>query len=404
MLPYEFVSFTNFYYYRISRPSTSSYNSSSSSSSKRANAPFSFQQKKTTYTSASRSEDEHLHIHGLNKSFQKSIEAQISKNPTMTLISLFKQYENHLLEITKKYSSSSSSPLLPLAAPVVGANAFNFGSTAAAAAAAPSNSTGFTFAPSTTASKPAVSAAFNFGSFTQTKPSAGSLSSTTTTATTIESKPSTGFSFGTTMKPATTSFNFGQATTPSVAATPFSFFSQPSSTTTSATTTNPFTFSLPKKDNQIKEKDDDKDDEDDGPHPDSANTTTNPDLIRQGEGEEEDENVLEVRCKLFQYTGGQWADLGIILFKINHSTSAKRYRVLGRSEGTGKLLLNNWISAAAAATTGAHPLLEVEKTNPPKRDLPFTLLTGEGLRKYMLRSKEHSGALELYEKLKELSS
>ncbi|PWN35064.1 uncharacterized protein FA14DRAFT_178445 [Meira miltonrushii] len=63
-------------------------------------------------------------------------------------------------------------------------------------------------------------------------------------------------------------------------------------------------------------------------------------LAGTGEGEEDENSLHEVRCKIWNLSDGKWNDLGIGALKIKkHKTTSKK-RVLVRNEGNGKVTVN----------------------------------------------------------------
>lgn len=112
---------------------------------------------------------------------------------------------------------------------------------------------------------------------------------------------------------------------------------------------------------------------------------TNAELIKRGAGEEDEETLAEERIKLFtlEREGGGWKDLGIALAKINRSQSTDKRRLLARSEGTGKVLLNTWIGGTAT---------KVDRIE-GKRDFTLVCVGAEGKpAQYLIRCKEPSQA------------
>jgi hypothetical protein len=151
---------------------------------------------------------------------------------------------------------------------------------------------------------------------------------------------------------------------------------------------------------------------------------TNTELIKTGAGEEDERTVIEQRIKLFMLEKGgtgTWKDLGVCIVKVNEGsnlsasgeaeggvvrsdsgknrhaggvsdTMAPKRRILARSEGTGKVLLNSWLNATV------HVDYVEGKNN-------FTLLafnSSEGRPvQYLIRGKEVQQVKELYESIKD---
>ncbi len=65
--------------------------------------------------------------------------------------------------------------------------------------------------------------------------------------------------------------------------------------------------------------------------------------LEKGEGEENENILFSDRCKLYTFKEKTWEDLGVILVKINQNNSTGKKRILGRVEGSGKLVLNSYI-------------------------------------------------------------
>ncbi|UZJ53204.1 hypothetical protein CBS101457_002524 [Exobasidium rhododendri] len=63
-------------------------------------------------------------------------------------------------------------------------------------------------------------------------------------------------------------------------------------------------------------------------------------LSGTGEGEEDEDCLHEVRCKVWSLKDGQWVDLGIGLFKIKRNKGDGKKRVLVRNAGNGKVMVN----------------------------------------------------------------
>lgn len=127
---------------------------------------------------------------------------------------------------------------------------------------------------------------------------------------------------------------------------------------------------------------------------------TNTELIKTGAGEEEEQTLLDQRVKLYIFEkategpSGTWKDLGIVLFKINqrHSSDAdnwvERCRMLARSEGTGRVVLNSWI------TTGVQ--VDHNETGNRAKDVKVLCINQEGKpAQYLIRCKEPGAAAAL---------
>ena len=125
-------------------------------------------------------------------------------------------------------------------------------------------------------------------------------------------------------------------------------------------------------------------------------------LIRTGLGEEDEDVLCEIRSKLFvkqtsnEHTdngatisggGGGWMELGVGLAKVNASRSDNtQRRFIFRVEGSGKTLLNAWITPSAFTITLAANGKDVLIVCP---DMRSTVC------QYLLRTKQHDHALHL---------
>lgn len=63
-------------------------------------------------------------------------------------------------------------------------------------------------------------------------------------------------------------------------------------------------------------------------------------LSGTGEGEEDENSLHEVRCKIWNLSDGKWNDLGIGALKIKKHKTTSKQRVLVRNEGNGKVTVN----------------------------------------------------------------
>lgn len=238
---------------------------------------------------------------------------------------------------------------------------FTFGSSASATATATSNVTG------SSSSSPAPFKSFSFGSKAET-PSSSSGG---------------GFSFGVTEKPVETpKFTFGSGSTP----LPSFSFGAPS-------TTSGFSFTLPTTATATattkNDQSDDGGDEIPAEEAESFNLTRiNSEQLKTGAGEENETCQHEQRCKVFMMDPvGSWIDLGVGIFKINrYNTETGKSRVLCRSEGNGKVILNALVSV---------PGMNVSSTE-GKKEVALLAVGPEGkLVKYLIRVKTLEQAGEL---------
>lgn len=240
----------------------------------------------------------------------------------------------------------------------------------------------FTFGSSATNPTKSISTTFKIGSIeennktenveTGTTVKPFSFGSTVTESakpasveTTNASKP---FSFGsstneTTVKP----FSFGSSTTSTEISKPFSFGAPVASigglaplptfsfgTTNPSTSAAPFSFIVPvaKSENHSGGEDDDE-----IPAEEAESftlTRTNNEQLKTGAGEENETTQHEERCKIFMMdpVKNEWIDLSVGIFKINrYNTGSGKSRVLCRSEGSGKVILNTLISVPGTDVT-----------------------------------------------------
>lgn len=65
-------------------------------------------------------------------------------------------------------------------------------------------------------------------------------------------------------------------------------------------------------------------------------------LLGEGEGEESEQTLLEVRAKIWRFDieSKSWKDLGICVAKIKHDSTTNKHRLLARNEANGKVAVN----------------------------------------------------------------
>lgn len=226
-----------------------------------------------------------------------------------------------------------------------------------------------------------VSSSFGFG-FASDKPTAA---------------PSFGFNVSSD-KPSTLAFGSSDAQKP------FSF-GQTQTEATSKPAPFQFSFSAPlpsfaidtsatgdKKEEPILIGDEDEDAIPAGEEESFSNQRTNTELIKTGAGEESETCLMEQRCKLFTYEKERgWTDLGIGIFKINQGAEGKS-RILIRTEGSGKILLNSWIN----------PNMEVHLAE-GKKEIDLLCVNQDAkVAKYLVRYKDNPLANEVYQKIQSL--
>jgi hypothetical protein len=117
-------------------------------------------------------------------------------------------------------------------------------------------------------------------------------------------------------------------------------------------------------------------------------TRTNTEQLKTGAGEENETCQHEQRCKVFMMDSvGSWADLGVGIFKINrYNNEIGKSRVLCRSEGNGKVILNALVSV---------PGMNVSNTEGKKEVALLAIGPESKLVKYLIRVKTLEQANEL---------
>lgn len=110
-------------------------------------------------------------------------------------------------------------------------------------------------------------------------------------------------------------------------------------------------------------------------------TRTNNEQLKTGAGEENETCQHEERCKVFMMdtTNNGWIDLGVGIFKINrYNNETGKSRVLCRSEGNGKVILNTLVSV---------PGMDVSRME-GKKEVAMLAIGPEGKpTKYLIRVK-----------------
>ena len=126
----------------------------------------------------------------------------------------------------------------------------------------------------------------------------------------------------------------------------------------------------------------DNGDDGDEPMPQEPPTT-----VKAAAGEELEEKIYEGRCKIFVFKASSWVDLGIGALRISKHPGSQKKRLLIRSEGTGKILLNTFLFKDMS-----------NKIETDKKSLTFLSLDAQGqLNKYLLRVKSPEDANSLNE-------
>ncbi|KAG0026074.1 hypothetical protein BGZ82_009651 [Podila clonocystis] len=204
----------------------------------------------------------------------------------------------------------------------------------------------------------------------------GPASSSATTSQSTSAPTSTPSLFSTPANP----FSSASSVTPAPFAPPkpFSFTIPGATTATSTTTPAPFSgFQVPAKAPAASsgEAESDK-------MPDD----TKSELVDDRVGEEDEKTVFEVKAKLYAVEGGENKDKGVGQFRVNENGETKKRRMIMRIAGTGQLLLNSWV---------------IQKMSPKREKNIVTLFAiDDGKpKRFMLRVKEESSAIELVKEL-----
>jgi hypothetical protein len=277
----------------------------------------------------------------------------------------------------------------------------------------------FSFGNNNASTSESTAKPFNFGSTNSAFSFGGPSSSAPTTAFSFtpkepvveekekeKEKPTSTFNFGTTEASGKSSiaetpkFSFGSSTTATTEAPKFSFgsgglsaplpaFNFGSSATTGSS--GGFSFTAPTSTTEKQQSGD----EDNEIPPEEAEsftlTRTNSEHLKTGAGEENETCQYEERCKVFMMdsTGSNgWIDLGIGIFKINrYNNETGKSRILCRTEGSGKVILNSLVSV---------PGMDVSSTE-GKKEVALLTIGSEGKpTKYLIRVKtlDQAGSLK----------
>ncbi|TKY85800.1 hypothetical protein EX895_005341 [Sporisorium graminicola] len=78
------------------------------------------------------------------------------------------------------------------------------------------------------------------------------------------------------------------------------------------------------------------------PSTDDASKSQSSGLLGEGEGEESERTLLEVRAKIWRLDmeSKSWKDLGVCIAKIKHDSATGKHRLLARNEANGKVAVN----------------------------------------------------------------
>lgn len=133
-------------------------------------------------------------------------------------------------------------------------------------------------------------------------------------------------------------------------------------------------------------------DDTDGDHMPSEPRTNDALIAGPAEGEENDEVLHTARAKVYKWEADQekpsFTDLGVCLIKVNRSKGTGSCRLLARTEGIGKLLLNFWLQPVTYKVEG-------------KRNIKMPVLTDGRWETYLLKLREPEGAEALAKVLAE---
>ncbi|BGP28806.1 hypothetical protein JCM10296v2_000542 [Rhodotorula toruloides] len=108
-------------------------------------------------------------------------------------------------------------------------------------------------------------------------------------------------------------------------------------------------------------------------------------------GEEEEETVHSVRCKLFAMHEGNWVERGTGPFKVNQTKKEGKHnaRLVMRADATHRLLLN--------APLFREFVIDVSN----EKYVRFTVITGDGPTSYMLRTANATAAQNLVQAVRD---
>ena len=97
---------------------------------------------------------------------------------------------------------------------------------------------------------------------------------------------------------------------------------------------------------------------------DAKRSPDNDPKLKTGEGEEGEECVVEERSKLFYWDSTAWKELGIGNAKINRHRDSGKHRFIFRAEGSGKALVNSWLKGIHAEAKGKEIFLSIPQQQP----------------------------------------
>ena len=108
----------------------------------------------------------------------------------------------------------------------------------------------------------------------------------------------------------------------------------------------------------------------------------NEELLKKGEGEEDDTVLSEWRAKIFQLKDKDWKNLGIHIFKLNKSNSTGKVRIICRMEGSGKATINTFLKSTMTSISSADgkcvSVVVFQKEGPPVKFLARVKTAEEG--------------------------
>ncbi|OZJ02340.1 hypothetical protein BZG36_04588, partial [Bifiguratus adelaidae] len=64
---------------------------------------------------------------------------------------------------------------------------------------------------------------------------------------------------------------------------------------------------------------------------------------QSGQGEENEDSLLTVRCKIFKLADSKWSEQGIAFVKLNQNRETRKKRILARSENGNRVIINSQI-------------------------------------------------------------
>ena len=199
------------------------------------------------------------------------------------------------------------------------------------------------------------------------------------------------FSFGNTA-PTTPAFKFGSetaaASTNKAITTPFTFGSSLSQDSKpafgAAGTSSAFAAAISQGPQVTKATEEEEENDEDGDAlPVEQKTEEQIAKLKTGAGEENEDTVAEVNCKIYIYgEGGNFKEFGINILKLNKAKDGSMWRFLARQTSTGKETLNSRLSAQSTIRIEGEKKKDIMLLNPALIDGKATFV------KYAIRVKD----------------